>query len=307
MKADIVVIGSLNVDLVVRTARRPAPGETVPGDEFRIIPGGKGANQAVAAARLGGKVAMLGRVGDDTFGQSLVSSLRAARVHTSRVLSTPGVPTGTALIIVEHSGQNSIVVVAGANGLLSPADVEAAAELIASAKVLMLQLEIPLDTVRKAVELAHNRGVTVLLDPAPAQPLPPELLRQVDIITPNENEAAVLTGRPVNDLKSAKLAASDLLRQGANRVLIKLGPRGALLAEGNRFEHSQGFPVEAVDTTAAGDAFAGGLAVALVEGKDLSNAVTFANAVGALSVTRFGAQTSMPSRPEVEQFLRERG
>ncbi|MEW6547442.1 MAG: ribokinase [Bacillota bacterium] len=307
MKADIVVIGSLNVDLVVRTARRPAPGETVSGDEFRMIPGGKGANQAVAAARLGGKVAMLGRVGDDPFGQSLVGSLRAAGVHTDGVLRTPGVPTGTALIIVEHSGQNSIVVVAGANGLLSPADVETAAEVIASARVLMLQLEIPLDTVRKAVELAHNRRVTVLLDPAPARPLPPELLRQVDIITPNESEAAVLTGRQVTDLKSAKLAASDLLRQGANRVLIKLGPRGALLAEGNRFEHCRGFPVEAVDTTAAGDAFAGGLAVALVEGKDLSNAVTFANAVGALSVTRFGAQTSMPSRPEVEQFLRERG
>lgn len=306
VKADIVVFGSLNMDLVVRAPRRPDPGETVTGDDFKLIPGGKGANQAVAAARLGGRVVMAGRAGDDVFGRGLLESLRAAGVRTDQVKITPGAPTGTALILVDANAENSIVVVPGANGLCSAGDAGALAELMGTAKVLMVQLEIPLDAVRRAVDLARERGVTVLLDPAPAQPLPPELLRSVDIITPNETEASILTGRQVTDVKSAKLAAVDLLQMGARSVIVKLGARGALLAENNDFEHIEGFQVDAVDTTAAGDAFAGGLAAALVEGRKLRSAAVFANAAGALAVTRFGAQTSMPSRAEVEEFLKQR-
>ncbi|MHB9145784.1 MAG: ribokinase [Symbiobacteriia bacterium] len=303
---DIVVLGSLNMDLVARVPRRPAGGETLTGSDFRTVPGGKGANQAVAAARLGARVAMVGRVGSDVFGTSLVEGLRRDGIDTACVEQTPGVSSGTALITVDDEAQNSIVIIPGANGQLTPADVDRHADLIRSARVLMLQLEVPLETVRQAAATAHQSGVTVILDPAPARELPPDLLSNIDVITPNETEASLLTGRAVGDARSAKLAAVDLLAAGVGTVLIKLGPRGALLATGNTYEHVPGFPVVAVDTTAAGDAFGGALATALVEGRDLSTAVTFANAVGALATTRFGAQTSMPGREEVDGFLRQR-
>lgn len=302
--AEIVVLGSLNIDLVARVPRFPAAGETLTGSDFKTVPGGKGANQAVAAARLGANAAMVGRVGDDVFGGSLIEGMRKDGVDADHVLATPGAPTGTALITVDDRAENSIVIIPGANGNLSPADVDTWAGVIRGAKVLMLQLEVPLETVLRAAETAKKAGVTVMLDPAPARELPVELLRQVDIITPNETEASILTGRTVSDARTAKLAAVDLLRTGVGTVLVKLGARGALVAAGNTFEHVDGFSVQAVDTTAAGDAFGGALATALVEGKSLQEAVVFANAVGALATTRFGAQTSMPSRQEVEEFLR---
>ncbi len=304
MGPEIVVLGSLNMDLVVRTRHRPAPAETVIGTDFQIIPGGKGANQAVAAARLGGKAAMVGRVGNDIFGRSLLQSLERAGVDTSHVTSVDGVATGTALIVVDEAGENSIVVVPGANGRCSVEDVRAAEDLIRSAKILMVQLEIPLATVQFALEFAKENGVTVILDPAPAQPLPSAILEHVDIITPNETEASALTNREVTDARTARLAATDFLQRGVRRAVVKLGPKGAVFAEGNCVEQVAGFAVDAVDTTAAGDSFAGGLAVALIEGYPMREAIRFANAVGALSVTRFGAQTSMPVREEVEGFLR---
>ncbi|MCL5676859.1 MAG: ribokinase [Firmicutes bacterium] len=302
--AEIVVLGSLNIDLVARVPRFPAAGETLTGSDFKTVPGGKGANQAVAAARLGASAAMVGRIGDDVFGGALIEGMRKDGVDADHVLVTPGAPTGTALITVDDRAENSIVIIPGANGNLSPADVDTWAGVIRGAKVLMLQLEVPLETVLRAAETAKKAGVTVMLDPAPARELPVELLRQVDIITPNETEASILTGRTVSDARTAKLAAVDLLRTGVGAVLVKLGARGALVAAGNTFEHVDGFSVQAVDTTAAGDAFGGALATALVEGKSLQEAVVFANAAGALATTRFGAQTSMPSRQEVEEFLR---
>lgn len=304
--ADIVVLGSLNIDLVARVPRFPAAGETLTGSDFKTVPGGKGANQAVAAARLGTRVAMVGRVGDDVFGGSLREGMQRDGVDITHVEVTPGVSTGTALIHVDDRAENTIVIIPGANGKLTPDDVDRLSGVIAGTKVLMLQLEVPLETVVRAAETAKKAGVTVILDPAPARELPAELLELVDIITPNETEASILTGRTVSDARTAKLAAVDLLRTGVGTVLVKLGARGALLAAGNTFEPMDGFAVQAVDTTAAGDAFGGGLATALVEGRSLQEAVVFANAVGALATTRFGAQTSMPTRQEVEEFLRQR-
>ncbi|MGE5590438.1 MAG: ribokinase [Bacillota bacterium] len=303
---DIVVLGSLNMDLVARVPRRPTGGETLTGIDFKTINGGKGANQAVAAARLGASVAMVGRVGDDVFGGSLLQGLRQDGVDTSCVAVTAGVSSGTALITVDDRAENSIIIIPGANGRLTPTDVDRHQAVITGARVLMLQLEVPIETVVRAAQAAKQAGVTVLLDPAPARQLPEELLRSVDIITPNETEASMLSGRTVGDVRSAKLAAVDLMSRGIGTVLVKLGARGALLATGNTFEHVEGFPVHAVDTTAAGDAFGGALATGLVEGQSLPQAVSFANAVGALATTRFGAQTSMPTRAEVESFLLNR-
>lgn len=302
---DIVVLGSLNMDLVARVPRRPAGGETLTGSDFKTLPGGKGANQAVAAARLGRSVAMVGHVGDDVFGSSLLAGLRHDGIATSAVAVIPGVPTGTALITVDDQAENSIIIIPGANGRLTPADVDSHLDLIRSARVLMLQLEVPLETVRRAAAIAREAGVTVMLDPAPARELPPDLLQKVDIITPNETEASILSGRTVNDVRTARLAAVDLLAAGVGTVVVKLGVRGAVLVTGNTIDHIEGLPVEPVDTTAAGDAFAGGLATALVEGNSLQQAVAFANAVGALATTRLGAQASMPVRAEVEAFLRQ--
>lgn len=305
LKPDIVVIGSLNTDIVAQAKRCPRPGETVTGSDFRMVPGGKGANQAVAAARMSGKTAMVGRIGDDIFGQMLLHSLHDAGVGTDYVFKTPGTPTGTALIILDEKAENHIVVVPGANSFCSVEDVTLLEEFIGAAKILMVQLEVPLQTVQCAVRIAREHGVTVMLDPAPAVPLPPDILTNVDIILPNETEASVLTGRQITDLKSAKLAAVDLICRGVKTVIVKLGQRGAVLVQDNFFEYIAGYEVEAVDTTAAGDAFAGGVAVALAEGSDVRSAVQFANAAGALAVMSFGAQTSMPDRQAVEQF-RER-
>jgi ribokinase len=294
----IVVFGSINIDLVVRTPRLPAPGETLTGHTFFTAPGGKGANQAVACARLGAPTRMVGRVGDDLFGEQLRASLRSFGVQDDGVLTTPG-PSGVALIAVDDLAENTIVIVPGANGSVSIADIPRLEAVLDGARILLVQLEVPIETVVAAARAAHTRGVTVILDPAPALPLPDELYALADIITPNEHEATTLTGIAVHDDQGAIAAARALIARGARRVAIKLGARGALTAdtEGEQFWSS--FTVTPVDTVAAGDAFNGGLAVALSEGRSFDEAIRWGLAAGALSVTRHGAQPSMPERNEV--------
>jgi len=301
----IVVIGSINMDLVARMARLPRPGETVQGDNFQTIPGGKGANQAVAAARLGARVTMIGRVGDDSFGKTLRRSLAEYGVSTEHVLVTEGCSSGVALIGVEATGANSITVVAGANGRLTPHDVESRADVIAAADALIVQLETPLDTVAAAIRIAREAGVRTILDPAPAPsgPLSSELLA-VEILSPNQTEAEALTGIAVHDVASARTAACRLRELGAKAVVLKLGELGAfVLDEAGREEHVPARAAGVVDTTAAGDAFTAGLAVALAEGRSLPDAARFGCAAGTLACTKFGAQPAMPSRDDLLQFL----
>lgn len=305
--AEIVVVGSLNIDLVVRVARLPQPGETVPGGDVQTIPGGKGANQAAAAARLGGQVALVGCVGNDAFGMRLIDNLAAQQVDTARVRVDDGAPTGMALILVDECGENSIVVSAGANGRLSRRDLDAAEALLARARLLLLQLEVPLDSVAYALALARRHGVQTVLNPAPAQALPRDLLAQVDCLVPNETEASQLTGMAVHDPHSAAAAAQQLRSWGVGAVIVTLGGQGALLADGRQVMHVPAPAVQVMDTTAAGDAFIGGLSVALVSGRPLEEAVRYAVCAGALAVTRFGAQTSLPSAEEVAALYVQTG
>lgn len=311
MSGEIVVFGSLNVDFVVVTKKRPAPGETVTGASFRVHPGGKGANQAVAASRAGGKVSMAGRIGDDHFSDALTRSLNESRVRQDLVWVTPGATTGSAVITVDAMGENSIIVVPGANGLTSPEDADRLSHSLDGARALLVQLEIPFPSVVRGMEKALEKGVPVMLDPAPApdpaNPIPAEVLAMVDVIMPNQHEASVLTGRRVMNPESAGDAALDLLAAGIKRVVVKLGDKGVVCAEGGKALHIPGHRVRAVDTTAAGDTFAGALAVALCEGLSLEEACVFANAAAAISVTREGAQPSMPWRGEIEAFLTTRG
>src|SRR6185436_13085948 len=299
VSAPITVAGSLNMDFVVQVQTLPRPGETVLGGGFVTIPGGKGANQACAAGRLGGRVRMLGRVGDDVFGRQLLESLASAGVDTKAVRVSVAVPSGVALIFVETGGQNEIVVASGANGLLSPEDV--AQDLGDASGFLLLQLETPLATIERAAALASERGVTVILDPAPAHPLPEALLARVSVLTPNESEALVLLDRrgASVSLADAPEIARALLKRGPRSVILKLGEQGAFLQDASGGRHFPGFAVKAVDATAAGDTFGGALGVALAEGRSMDEAIRFANAAAALSVTRLGAQASMPERREV--------
>lgn len=297
MRTDIVVVGSLNADLVTRVARFPAPGETVAGRDFKVHPGGKGANQAYAAARLGGRVFMVGRVGQDAHGDLLTASLRQAGVDVAGVGRDAEAPTGLALITLDGAGENEIVLVSGANGQLRPEHVEASAARIASAGVVLLQLEVAMDTVEAAARLARAGGARVILDPAPAQALSPALLDCVDFLTPNQSELAALAGgRAAGDERDAARALSV----GGRCVIVKKGEAGALLVDGDR-EYAWPAPrVRVVDSTGAGDAFNGALAVALAEGKTIEDAGRFAVATGSVCVTRQGAQPSMPTRAEVE-------
>jgi ribokinase len=303
MTARVVVVGSLNMDLVIRSARIPQPGETILGGEFHSIPGGKGANQAVGTARLGAHVSMVGRVGDDAFGNQLLNNLSTDGIDHTFVLRDGASATGVALIVVDDAGQNTIVVASGANMRLSPSDVDAAAAVFATADALLLQLESPLQTVIHAAKLARAHGVTVILNPAPARPLPQELLTLVDVLVPNESETSLLTGMPVANLDEAVAASAALHQAGVGTVILTLGERGALLAEERATRVLPAFEVEPLDTTAAGDAFLAGLAVALAEGRNPGEAVRWGNAAGALATTRLGAQTSLPARQAVEQLL----
>lgn len=291
------------MDLVAAVDRRPVAGETVPGRSLALIPGGKGANQAVAAARMGCRTAMVGLVGEDAFGRTLLESLAAEGIDARHVGVRPGVSTGTAVVVVDGAGDNSIIVIPGANGEMGVAEVSAAAGALSAARVLLLQLEIPLPAVIHAARLAREQGVTVILDPAPAQPLPAELLQLVDYLTPNATEATALSGVPVTGPEGARRAAEVLRRQGAARIVVKLGAGGALYLGPEGEIQVPGFPVPVVDTTAAGDAFAGGLAAALLAGCSPAEALRWACAAGAVAVTRPGAQPSMPRRPEVEALL----
>jgi len=305
----IVVVGSINIDLVARVPRRPDAGETLAADSFTQTPGGKGANQAVAAARLGAPTWLVGRVGDDAFADPLRDNLRRHGVQLDHVLPTPDCSSGLALIHVDRSGENAITIVAGANARLTPADVDAAADRIARAAIVVLQLEVPLATAARAAQLAREHGVPVLLDPAPApgQPLL-EPLRRVDFISPNQTEAATLTGERVESTEEAVQAARKLIQAGAARVVLKLGSRGVLLLEGPDAEPVlvPAFNVDPVDTTGAGDAFTAGLAVGLAEGLAPADAARLGCAAGALATTRHGAQNAMPSREEADRLLQAR-
>lgn len=302
--AKIVVVGSSNTDMVVRVPHLPAAGETVLGGAFLTAAGGKGANQAVAAARLGAQVTLIARVGQDVFGEAALLGLEREGINTGHISVDPETASGVALITVDNAGENSIAVAPGANGRLSPLDVQRAQAAILNADVLLLQLEVPLETVQMAAELAHQAGVRVILNPAPApeSPLPPALLACVDVLTPNEKEASALTGAP----DSLDRAAGRLLESGLETAVVTLGARGALIVTPEGLQTVPGFAVEAVDTTAAGDAFNGGLAAALGAGRLLTEAVHFANACGALTATRLGAQPSLPTVEEVEEFLVKR-
>ncbi|MGO8673837.1 MAG: ribokinase [Capsulimonadaceae bacterium] len=297
---NIVVLGSCNTDLVAYTASLPGPGETVIGSRFLTAGGGKGANQAVAAARLGGCVTLIARVGQDGYGDIALRQFELDGIDTSRIVRDPEASTGTAMICVATStGENSIIVIPGANGRLSVSDVEDNADVIRSAAILLCQLESPIETVAAALEMAHGVGVTTILNPAPSRELPSGLLGNVSILTPNRGEATALTGESTVERAGAVLTAA-----GAESVVITLGVDGALLVTGGTTVQIPAVLVaNVVDTTAAGDCFNGALAVAVVEGKSLAAAVEFARVAAAISVTRAGAQPSLPTRAEVDNYI----
>jgi len=299
----IAVLGSINMDLVVRCAKLPMPGETLLAESSSEICGGKGANQAVAAARVGGDVHMIGRVGSDAFADRLVENLRNERIDCSNVQTTGNSSSGLAIVGVEESGQNSIMVVPGANGELSLEDVEKARPAIESADVLLVQLEVPVDTVLASIQVAQKAGVKVILDPAPAPMDVPEPLLEVDLLCPNESEAEALTGIHVKSETDAIQAAAKLQSCGAKSVVITMGDQGALLLDEAGNQMVNPFPVQAIDTTAAGDAFAGAVAVSWAQGRPLHEAIRFGNAAGALAASRMGAQPGMGTREEIEKLL----
>lgn len=298
-KPKILVIGSSNMDLVIQADHFPRPGETIIGGNFSMIPGGKGANQAVAAARLGGKVALVAQVGDDLFGQANLDNYQREGIDIANVERHPDVPTGVALISVDKSGENTIIVASGANAEMGINNLERASMLFEWADVVLLQLEIPLEVVTEAARMAKAQGKKVILNPAPARALPAELLENVDIITPNETEAEFLTRISVSDISSAALAAARFNASGIQKVIITLGENGAFLADGNTEEIIPTQRVKAVDTTAAGDTFNGALAVSLGRGESMNAAVTFALKAATLSVQRLGAQSSIPYLSEL--------
>lgn len=307
MAGHIIVVGSLNMDLVVRSPRHPLPGETLLGGDFRTFPGGKGANQAVAAARVGGIVAMVGRVGSDDFGAALLQNLAANGVNARYVRRDAETATGVALITVAADGQNTIVVAPGANGRVVPDDVAAAKELFGDGDVLLLQLEIPVPAATRAVEEAHRRGTRVVLNPSPAQPLDAALLKLVDVLVPNQSELGLLTGMAVESVEEVTAAANALRAQGVKSVIVTLGGDGVVVVDEMNVTRLPSYKVAVVDTTAAGDAFAGAFAVALGRGSSLAEAARWGNAAGALAVTKAGAQPSLPSRAELEQLLARNG
>jgi ribokinase len=296
----IVVVGSANLDVVARTARFPSPGETVVGESVGYFAGGKGANQAAAAAKLGGDASFVGRVGDDAAGDRLLRDLAAVGVDTRCVIRTLGTTTGTAIVTVDEAGENRIVMVPGANALVSADDLDCIEW--PAVRALLLQLEIPRDVVVAAARRAHEHGALVLLDPAPVVTLPDALWSLIDVLLPNQQEAEVLSGIAIGGVPSARSAASRLAARGSCASIVKLGADGAVIAEGNYISHIPSVAVNVVDTTAAGDAFAGALAVALVAGEPLASAAVFACRAGALAVTRPGAQSSLPTRQEVDQL-----
>lgn len=296
--SDILVIGSLNADLVVKSPRFPEAGETISGEDLQIIAGGKGANQAVAVARQGVDVAMVGRVGNDSFAPFLMDNLKENQVDTAHVLETASA-TGTAIIVVDAKGQNSIVLSAGANGQVNFQDIDSAPD----AKILLLQFEIPMETVLHAAKLYKSKGTKVILNPAPAKEISDELLQNIDILIPNESELSLLSQQKVTDIKSAEMAAKEILKRGVETVIVTLGEKGALIVSSTQVKQVNTFEVNVVDTTAAGDSFIGGFASALLKNKSLEESVRYGCACGALATTKFGAQPSLPTKEEVERFI----
>ena len=303
MKNSVVVVGSYNTDLTIKTKRIPRPGETVLGGSFFQGGGGKGANQAVACARAGARVAFLARVGNDTFGEGALRRLKEEGVATHCVVRDEQYPTGVAFILVEEQGENSIVVASGANARLSPADIERAKEEIAAAGVILLQLECPVETIRHAIHLAHQCGALVILNPAPAEQLTGLPFDEVDILTPNRVEAEMLAGASITDDASLVGVALKILDLGPRNVLITLGSKGVFAASRDAMNLLPALEVQAIDSTGAGDIFSGSLAAFLAEGKSIDQSVRMAMAAASISVTRLGAQSSAPLRAEIECLI----
>lgn len=296
----IVIIGSSNTDMVVKSSKLPVPGETVLGGDFAMNPGGKGANQAVAAARLGGDVTFICKVGNDMFGKQAIALYEKEGIDISQVSTDDKCQSGVALITVDSTGENCIAVASGANGTLSPSDIDKAAGVINKADLVLMQLETPLDTVEYAAELASRNGIKVILNPAPAQTIPDKLLRSLYMIVPNTTEAELLSGKKIDSWESACNAAKIIADKGVKIVIITLGAMGALVLDNGEYHKAEVQKIDAVDTTAAGDTFCGALCVALSEGLSIMDAVTFANKASGISVSRMGAQPSIPKREELE-------
>jgi ribokinase len=303
----VIVFGSINLDLTTYLSRLPRPGETVTGVASLTAPGGKGANQAVCAARLGAPTFLIGRTGKDNFGEQVLQAVASESVNTSSVWVDEGSGTGLAVISVDEKAENTIILIPGANGRLDDSDVARAADLLDEGSVVMLQLETPIDASLKLATLARARGARVILDPAPAMPLPDELYHVVDLITPNEVETSILTGIQLQTEEDCRKAAGILLARGAETVVIKMGAHGAYYQNDRLFGFMPAFPVKAVDSVAAGDAFNAGLAVALYECKPLEEAIRWGAAAGAIACTRKGAIPSMPHRGELESLLGDVG
>jgi ribokinase len=299
----IVVVGSSNTDMVIKTPRLPKPGETIIGGEFFMAAGGKGANQAVAAARAGGDVHFVARVGDDTFGRQALDGFVHDKIHVEHIVQDKGASSGVALIIVAPDGENSIAVASGANARLGVADIQRAKDIIAAADIVLMQLESPFEAVIEAAEVASAAGIPVILNPAPAQVLGDEVLRLVSYLTPNKTEAEIMTGITLIAKADLDKAAGFFLDKGMKGVLITLGPKGVYVATSEKKEVVPAFKVTPVDTTAAGDAFNGALAVSLAEGKDLFEAARFGNAAAAIATTKLGAQPSLPLRKDIERLM----
>lgn len=303
MTVSVLVIGSVNTDMIVKVPRLPLIGETVLGGDFYKVPGGKGANQAVAAQRSGGQVTFISVVGDDVFGQEAIAGYQQDGIDVSHIKVMDQVSTGVALIAVDHEGKNTIAVASGANLRLTAVVIQEKRSLIEQCDVLLMQLEIPIEAVITAIDIAHHAKRLVILNPAPAQILPRTLYSKIDILTPNETEAEILTGINVKDVASARQATECLLSYGVKQVIITLGVQGIFYSDGRSFEHMPCFKVNAVDTTAAGDVFNGALATALAQQKSFHDALTFAQAASALSVTKIGAQRSVPYLKEIDKML----
>lgn len=304
MSPSIVVVGSTNTDMVIKADHLPAPGETILGGTFFMNPGGKGANQAVAARRLGGEVTFIAKTGNDIFGRQSLELFTGEGINTDLMIEDSSNPSGVALITIDKSAENCIVVASGANATLSPGDLEKAKDAVIDASIVLMQLEIPLETVEFVAAMAKSNNVNVILNPAPARELPDSLLQNVFIITPNEKEAEMLSGETITDLASVEKAAQTIRLKGVDNVIITCGSKGAFICAGEICELVEAPVVAAVDTTAAGDVFNGALAVALSENLSLRDATSFACYAAALSVTKLGAQASAPHKKEVSEFIK---
>jgi ribokinase len=305
MGRKILVVGSSNTDMIIKCKSIPKPGETVLGGAFKMAAGGKGANQAVAAARAGGNVTFITKIGNDLFGQQAKDGFSSDNINTEYIMTDNEIPSGVALIFVDEKGENSIGVASGSNFKLSPSDINKLESVFSDFSIVLIQMEIPLETIRTVVNIAHMKGLTVILNPAPAHALDENLIKNIDILTPNETETESLTGIKLSNMNDIKKAAEILLGKGIRNIIVTLGKNGVLVKNSKIERFIPPFKVNVVDTTSAGDVFNGALAAALSENPDILSAVEFANAAAALSVTKFGAQPSIPYRKEIDEFIKK--